>query len=173
MKQRGEITNNGKAVFYAVLWNSFRQAALDLGWTLALHGSLVSDIDIVAVKWTSDAKSKEELVKALSDRIGETIWKDHHFKAPVRKEHHRLCYTLSMFSDFHIDLSIIDTERFDEGYKILGELVGWKVVKERDGKTFEYFTQVPLVWQRAIEFTKISEGEKSESKDNGFELYIE
>ena len=107
MKNREGVKTNGRAIFYSVLWESFRNAALDLGWTLALHGSMASDMDIVAIKWTENAKDEKELIKSLSNCIGETVWKDNHFKEPTSKPHGRWCYTLSIYSDYYVDLSII------------------------------------------------------------------
>ncbi len=95
------------AVFYTIMWPSFRNAALDLGWTLALHGSMANDMDIMAMPWIEDAKPVEDLIKALSDCIGHTIWKDHHFKPGFDKPNGRKVYTLSIFTDFYIDLSVI------------------------------------------------------------------
>ena len=108
MKTREQVSTNGRAVFYTVLWNSFRQAALDLGWTLALHGSLANDMDIMAMPWVEEAKPVEELITAISDLIGNTIWKADHLNTPPKiQPHGRLTYTLSIFSDFYIDLSIM------------------------------------------------------------------
>lgn len=107
MKTKEEVTTNGRAVFYAVLWESFRKAALNCGWTLGLHGSMASDMDIMAMKWTEEAKSIDELITALSNCIDGTIWKDKHFKPFYGKPHNRVVYTLSIYSDFYIDLSII------------------------------------------------------------------
>jgi hypothetical protein len=107
MKERSEVTHNGKAVFYTVLWPKFRNVALDLGWTLALHGSMANDMDIIAVAWVENACSELELVRAISDCIGETVWKDHHFRNPEEKPHNRITYTLSIYSDWHLDLSIM------------------------------------------------------------------
>lgn len=107
MKDKKEVTTNGRAVFYCVLWESFRKAGLNCGWALALHGSMASDMDMMAMPWTEDAKPVEELIKALSDCIDNTIWKDHHFIPFYGKPHNRVVYTLSIFSDFYIDLSII------------------------------------------------------------------
>lgn len=106
-KKKEEVLTNGKAVFYTVLWPSFRKAALDCGWAVALHGSMASDMDMMAMPWTDEAKSVEDLVKALSDCIGVTIWKGHHFTPHHGKPHGRVVYTLSIFSDFYIDLSVI------------------------------------------------------------------
>jgi len=38
MKSREHVVTNGKAVFYASLWQDLRNAALEKGWALALHG---------------------------------------------------------------------------------------------------------------------------------------
>ena len=106
-KTKDEIKTNGRAVFYTIFWESFRKAALERGWTLALHGSMASDMDIIAVPWVDDACPASELVSALSDCLGETMWKDHHFRDPTPKSHGRVVYTLSIFSDYYIDLSVI------------------------------------------------------------------
>ena len=42
-KDRESVTTNGRAAFYACMWNDFRQAAMDCGWALGLHGSLASN----------------------------------------------------------------------------------------------------------------------------------
>ena len=108
MKSKKEVTTNGRAVFYTVLWPHFRQTALDCGWALALHGSMASDMDMMAMPWVEDAKPIDELIQKLSDCIDGTIWKDNHFKPYYGKPHNRVVYSLSIFCDFYIDLSIIN-----------------------------------------------------------------
>lgn len=111
MKERDEVITNGRSAFYCVLYNEFRQAAMDCGYALSVHGSLLSDMDLIAVPWIEEAKPIEELVKSISDCIGSTIWKGHHFKDPKEKPHGRIVYTLSIFSDWYIDLSIIKPKK--------------------------------------------------------------
>jgi hypothetical protein len=67
MKSREHVVTNGRAVFYACLWEDFRKAALDCGWALGLHGSLSSDMDIMAMPWIEDAKSVNEMISSLED----------------------------------------------------------------------------------------------------------
>lgn len=110
-KEKEEITTNGRAVFYSVLWPSFRQAAIDVGWSIALHGSMANDMDMMAMPWVENAKPVEDLVKAISDCIGETVWKDHHSKPFFGKPHGRVVYTFSINSDWYIDLSIIQNQQ--------------------------------------------------------------
>lgn len=107
MKDRKECFPDGRPVLYTILYNSFRQAALDCGYALALHGSMHNDMDLLAVPWIDNPESVETLVSKISDCIGETIWKDHHFMNPTEKPHNRISYTLSIYSNWHIDLSII------------------------------------------------------------------
>jgi hypothetical protein len=106
-KQAAEITTNGRAVFYAVLWPSFRQAAIDVGWSLGLHGSMASDMDMMAMPWTEDAVEEPELIAALSACIGKTVWTEYHFKPFYGKPFGRVVYTLSIGSDWYIDLSVM------------------------------------------------------------------
>ncbi len=108
MKDRKEVITNGKAVFYSILYEKFRQTALYMGYALALHGSMASDMDLIAVAWIEDAKSPKDLVKAISDLIGETVFAEYHtLQEPTIKPHGRLSYTLSIYHDYYIDLSII------------------------------------------------------------------
>lgn len=111
MKNRSEVTENQRSAVYAVLYNDFRNAALNCGYALAVHGSMLSDLDLLAVAWVEDAKPEEELVKAISDCIGDTIWKDHHFKHRKENPHGRISYSLSIYSDWYIDLSIIPPKK--------------------------------------------------------------
>jgi hypothetical protein len=107
MKSREHVTTNGRAVFYACMWNDFRQAALDCGWSLALHGSLANDMDIMAMPWTEEAKPVEEMILALEACL--TIPKESaHFETTkfTEKPHRRVVYTIHIFADFYIDLSV-------------------------------------------------------------------
>ena len=66
-KSREHVVTNGKPIFYACVFEDLRKAALDCGWALGLHGSLSTDMDIMAMPWTEDAKSVEEMIQALSN----------------------------------------------------------------------------------------------------------
>ncbi len=107
MKTKEEIRIVGRPEFYCVLYVPMKKAALELGYMLTMHGSLHSDMDLIAVAWVEDAKPVEDLVNAISECIGDTVWKDHHLASGKEKPHGRIAYTLSIFSDWYIDLSII------------------------------------------------------------------
>lgn len=107
MKTKDQVRTDGRAVFYAVLYPSMRQAALECGYALALHGSMESDLDMIAVAWTENAKPVEELAAAINNCIGQTVWKDSNLEHKWLKPHGRIVYSLSIMGDYYIDLSII------------------------------------------------------------------
>ncbi len=107
MKTNDQVKLNGKPVFYAVLYNSMKESALELGYTLAMHGSLHSDMDLIAVAWVDEAAPVDDLVKAINDCIGTTVWSQYNLTTGTKKPHGRICYTLSIMGDWFIDLSII------------------------------------------------------------------
>ena len=111
-KDRQSVTYNGRAAFYAAMWNDLRQAAMDCGWALGLHGSLNSDMDIMTMPWVEGCTSADEMIQHLIDtcfyddgvleRIG--FQKD-----TESKPNHRVVYTLSIWADFYLDINVIDT----------------------------------------------------------------
>lgn len=108
MKDRKSVTTNGRAIFYAAMWEDFRNAALDKGWALALHGSLSSDMDIMAMPWVEDACTGTEMALALKLCFDEP---DKITITETEMVNNRMVYTLSIFSDFYLDINIIQPYR--------------------------------------------------------------
>lgn len=106
MKDREAVTCNGRAVFYAAMWNDFRQAAMDCGWALGLHGSLNSDMDIMAMPWVENATSADEMIECLQDCFGFSRLPDVQVDKTT-KPNNRVVYTIPIFADFYLDINII------------------------------------------------------------------
>ena len=101
---------------YARLIEPLRAKARELGYALAVHGSLARDIDLVAVPWVEEAVPAEDLVKALVILLrietgfaalsagldGQII--------SVRP-HGRRAWAIVMGGGSYIDLSVIDPAR--------------------------------------------------------------
>lgn len=104
---REHIVANGKAAFYACIWDNLRNAAMDCGWALGLHGSLANDMDIMAMPWIEDAKSVEEMIQALSDCFTDNPFKNKHIVPHYNKPNGRVVYTMSIWADFYLDINII------------------------------------------------------------------
>lgn len=111
-KSREAVTCNGRAAFYACMWDDFRQAAMDCGWALGLHGSLNSDMDIMAMPWIENAMTADEMIShMISSCFGESVWaKEPHFKKgqPGDKPNGRIVYTIPIFADFYLDINVIE-----------------------------------------------------------------
>lgn len=109
MKSREHVITNGRAVFYACCWPDLKDAALNCGWALGLHGSLNSDMDLMAMPWTEDAKPVEEMIKALEACF--TIPDPAYYKQTTKstdKPNNRAVYTMHIFADFYLDINVIE-----------------------------------------------------------------
>lgn len=47
---------------YVALYPGLSEIARTLGYSLAIHGSVQTDMDLVAIPWTAEAVSAEELI---------------------------------------------------------------------------------------------------------------
>ncbi len=108
MKSRELVIRNGRAVFYACMWEDFKNAALDCGWALGLHGSLSSDMDIMAMAWVEDAKPVETMIAALEDCLTKPDERIFKTKRSADKPNNRVVYTINIFSDFYLDINVIE-----------------------------------------------------------------
>lgn len=111
MKSREQVTTNGRAVFYASIWNDLRQAALNCGWALGLHGSLANDMDIMAMPWIEDAVSPLAMILELKRCFTDC---DKIILQESDRPNNRKVYTLSIWSDFYLDINIINTNEKEE-----------------------------------------------------------
>jgi hypothetical protein len=89
MKSREHVTTNGRAVFYAAMWQDLKDAAKSHGWALGLHGSLNSDMDIMAMPWDEHANSVDLMISSICNCFTES---------------NRVVYTLSIWADFYLDM---------------------------------------------------------------------
>lgn len=107
MKSREHVVTNGRAAFYACMWGDLRKAALDCGWALGLHGSLNSDMDIMAMPWTEDAKTADEMVFALSRCFTGNPFASDYATNRSGKPNGRTVYTMTIWGNFYLDINVI------------------------------------------------------------------
>jgi hypothetical protein len=111
-KSRESVTTNGRAAFYACMWNDFRQAAMDCGWALGLHGSLASDMDIMAMPWTEDATSADDMIHHLIDVCFYNNKLSDFDVHRGEKPNNRVVYTISIWADYYLDINIIESNNY-------------------------------------------------------------
>lgn len=79
--------------------------AKELGYALALHGSLQRDLDVIAVPWTDKAADPAVLLKAMCDEFD--VKTNNRDELPEIKPHGRLAWSIPLWWGAYIDLSII------------------------------------------------------------------
>lgn len=78
-----------------------------LGYAIALHGSFLRDLDVIAVPWTDEAVSAEELAETLRIEVHGWLIGDKN-KNPAIKPHGRLCWSIHTEDGVgYIDLSVM------------------------------------------------------------------
>lgn len=93
------------APMYANLYPSMRDIARAHGYALAVHGSMLRDLDLIAVPWTKEACDPQELA--------DIFFKSFHFvhmDGPEEKHHGRKAWTLAFPGVCFVDLSIMPME---------------------------------------------------------------
>lgn len=107
------------AISYAMLLPELMKAGREVGYAIAVHGSLARDLDVVAVPWTEDAVPAERLIlhllAAVDGRIrdGGQARPDGTFERvagsePVVKPHGRLVWVIHVGGrGLYLDVSVM------------------------------------------------------------------
>ena len=101
------LTDNIRAVAplcYSVIYARMASIASTLGYALTLHGSMLRDCDMVAVPWTEEAVSPDDLAKAMEKAAFGII-----SESPKRKPWGRIAYVIHLGAGPYIDLSVMPT----------------------------------------------------------------
>jgi len=54
---------------FAMYLQPMREVARKLGYAIALHGSLVNDMDVISVPWVEEACDRDALIKAIAEEV--------------------------------------------------------------------------------------------------------
>lgn len=89
-----------------------RRAAYGLGYAIGLHGSGESDLDLIAVPWTEQAASAEELVEEIRSEIDGVIVivenaDPFYYRNPQPKPHGRMAWSIQIGRGLYVDLSVM------------------------------------------------------------------
>lgn len=104
-KNRYAVTCNGRPAFYASMYEDIRKTAMDLGWAVALHGSLKSDMDIMAMPWVENSTSFETLVRSIVKLFEDNELANEYTINYTCKPHGRIVATIPIWKNFYIDIS--------------------------------------------------------------------
>lgn len=92
----------GAAGVYAWIIPALQKAGRELGYSVAIHGSLGRDLDLICVPWIENAAPPMKLLKEFKKRVGGEI------QGPSLKPHGRKGYVIVLNqTHFYLDISIM------------------------------------------------------------------
>ena len=109
-----DIKTNPKPMFYACILEGLRKIAFKCGYTLAVHGTCASDLDLIAIRWNENYESPtylmEQFLKELSHfTFYETGCMDSiDLTCPERRYKNQINYTIPIIGDWYVDLTVIE-----------------------------------------------------------------
>lgn len=105
----GFMKESNTAVGYAVVYHALATIARDHGYALALHGSLLSDLDLIAVPWTLEATDEITLLIAIKEHLGlcDLLSDTSSGEKMTKKPHGRMAWKIAIWPTGSVDLSII------------------------------------------------------------------
>lgn len=110
------------ACAYALLLPELMKAGREVGYSVAVHGSMARDLDLIAIPWTEDAVSAERLVMHIMASVDGRLanggrkkpnseeWETVHGSEPAVKLHGRLFWVIHVGrnrENLYLDLSVM------------------------------------------------------------------
>lgn len=111
IRAREERRVRSNPLRYVAMLPRLTEVARANGYTLAVHGSLVRDCDLIAVPWVPEAVSANELAQAIIEASGGFLVEHpkQNFagvRDPAQKPHNRLAWSIHLEGGDYIDLSV-------------------------------------------------------------------
>lgn len=110
---------SARALCYAQTLSHLQQVAREHGYALAVHGSMQTDLDLIAVPWVEEAAEAVVLIEALRDAINGYIrGPEYGDRNPAWKPHGRLAWSIytSEYAHTYLDVSVMPRRRTGEHY---------------------------------------------------------
>ena len=98
---------DNNVIFWTFQLPEIRKVAAECGWAIGIHGSVVHDLDLMAMPWVEDHTSADELAKRLTDLNQPEYRRDYEKSLPGDKPNGRIVYTIFM-GHTYIDMNVIE-----------------------------------------------------------------
>lgn len=98
---------------YSQILPRIREAGKNLGYAIAIHGTMTRDLDLLAVPWIEDAAEPSALVKVIADEVSGYIIGDRTDERgyvsdhPHEQPHGRMSWNICWGGKAFIDLSVM------------------------------------------------------------------
>lgn len=100
-----EKLKDNNAIFWIFMFPEIREQAANLGWAIGVHGSVVHDLDLMAMPWVEEHCPADMLAKTISAVCNNWENRPIH-KYENEKPCNRVVYTIIAGASY-IDLNII------------------------------------------------------------------
>lgn len=137
-----------RAPAYAFIYHGLATVARKYGYALAMHGSILTDLDLIAVPWVDDAAEPDVLKEAIRKHCGRcqvNIDIDgNETDIPAKKPHGRLAWKFFMAASGSVDLSVLP--KIDPG-----EYCSFKVAQEKITRRDEHIQKLTCALESIFE----------------------
>jgi hypothetical protein len=113
-EQQAQPARCALAAGYALLLATLRDVARKHGYALAVHGTMMRDLDLIAAPWTEEATDDETLARALCAAIGGKIYGAMHDGKtdkvdynPVQRPHGRKGWVIHIGGGPYLDVAVM------------------------------------------------------------------
>ena len=98
---------DNNAIFWIFKFPEYRRIAAECGWAIAIHGSAVHDLDLMAMPWIEDHTTADELAQRLTDTEQPNFRRPYEKSKPGDKPNGRIVYTI-FTGGTYIDMNVIE-----------------------------------------------------------------
>lgn len=119
-----EKLKDNNAIFWIFKYPEYRKIAAECGWAIAIHGSAVHDLDLMAMPWVENHTTADELAQRLTDTEQPNYRRPYEKSKPGDKPNGRIVYTIFVGGTY-IDMNVIDCENLPH--------VNWDAKNDDDG----------------------------------------
>jgi hypothetical protein len=103
----GSRKERGNALKFVAHFEAMRSVAEACGYSLALHGSMQRDLDLIAVPWEPYCLTDEQLVESFCDKVSDLMRPTGNAGAWTEMPHGRRAVVLLITGSGYIDLSVM------------------------------------------------------------------
>lgn len=116
-----EKLKDNNAIFWIFRFPEYRKIAAECGWAIAIHGSAVHDLDLMAMPWVESHTTADELAQRLTDTEQEKFRRPYEKSKPGDKPNGRIVYTI-FAGGTYIDMNVIENP---DRNGIVGNVIEW------------------------------------------------
>ena len=69
-----EKLKDNDAIFWTFQWPKIREVAAACGWAVAIHGSVVHDLDLMAMPWVEEHTTADDLAECIASWLQTRIF---------------------------------------------------------------------------------------------------